>query len=91
MRESPLINNFLCGTFKINRDHEYWNLFISTEGNYKAPTNMRRDRTRKRNVLDEANVWQRLQAPLKDLPLPLTVYCPTKLSRQSTILGLQHE
>jgi hypothetical protein len=52
---------------------------------------MRGDRTRKRNVLEEANVWQRLQAPLKDLPLPLTVYCPTKLSRQSTILGLQQE
>jgi hypothetical protein len=35
---------------------------------------MRRDRTRKRNVLEEANVWQRLQARLTDLPLSLTLY-----------------
>jgi hypothetical protein len=89
MRESPLVNSFVCGRFRINRYHEYWNLFISTEGKYKAPTNMHRDRRRKRksNVLDEANVWQRIQARLTDLPLPWTVYCPIKAATRISLIA----
>jgi hypothetical protein len=50
---------------------------------------MNRDRRRKSksNVLDEANVWQRIQARLTDLPLPWTVYCPTKAARRISLIA----